>query len=321
MTQYKNPPPGRESEQFKYQLLVRLAKGDETAFAEALHFARACWLRAIRSYFPEETAETLVSWLPATLLDFVHAYLQTGALELKDEKIVGINVAPIDFMANMRRRKAYQYKHSKTAVDNVRALQENQPNALDKLYSTYREQYRVRANANFPRVSALDKEDVFQDAWIIIIENYIRTGRIGVIGEVLEGLSIPLFNFFYTICWRLLAKKAARVTMESLPHHLPEKTAAPLPDDDGYPDTPPVSIPMKVPAVDKGIIGMDNLNALEIAFAKLDKPCQRLIFYRYYLNLANALIVIIMGGEVKRGQLRTRLYRCIIKLKKYYFGK
>lgn len=188
-------------------------------------------------------------------------------------------------------------KHSKKDLEIIVALQENESRGMEMVYHHCYPKFLSKMHKRVPKASTQDIEDAFQEAIIVLILKFIRAGRIYSEEEEIIGLWIPLCQFIYVIGFRILIRSLPRPT-------LPEESIEIIEEPDIE----------------------EQIERLYEAFCKLCLPCKRLIFYRVGLNLDAKFIANILNQEkkdgenpLKAGAIRTRLYRCMKQLRKYYF--
>ena len=261
------------------QALAQDAPGAPQAFENAYY---ELWLERAAAELPDLPPSKRQPSFRAAVDTLRQAYLAPGGIRREGDALFGITVDLPTFLVNLVKRRSKVQQQEARDCRIIRRLQENRQDALQEVYEAYWAYYLRYADKAFPALSREVKEDIFQDAWIVIIEKYIRAGRIGVVdGKAVEGLTVKFSSFHYSICWNMMAK-----------YGRPELPPAPEMEEAQPPAT----------------------SRLPELLQPLRLHDKRLIFYRFYLKLSYEQIKEITDAT-SVGVLRTQLYRCLRKLR------
>jgi DNA-directed RNA polymerase specialized sigma24 family protein len=175
----------------------------------------------------------------------------------------------------------------------IAMLQQDESRGTTLVYEKCYPYFIGLARREVQRAQLEDAEDAFQETIMVFILKFIRTGRIRVENGQLIGLWVPLRKFIAKIGLRILVRALTKP---------------------GLPPPPPADAPESEVLVERALK----------AFGQLKHPCQRLVFYKVALNLEANEIASILQMEtreetpIKEGTIRTRLYRCMEKLRNFY---
>jgi DNA-directed RNA polymerase specialized sigma24 family protein len=175
----------------------------------------------------------------------------------------------------------------------IAMLQQDESRGTTLVYEKCYPHFVSQARRKVQRAQLEDAEDAFQETILVFILKFIRTGRIRVENGQLIGLWVPLRKF--------LARIGLRILIRALPKP-------------GLPPPPPADAPESEELVERALK----------AFGQLKQPCKRLVFYKVGLGLEAKEIASILQMEsqketpIKEGTIRTRLYRCMEKLRNFY---
>ena len=186
-----------------------------------------------------------------------------------------------------KNREDYQFIQAIMNSKNNRELSES--------YEMYRNYFIGFARKNFPKCNREIIADAYQDALIVLIEDYIRTERFCLRGEWIFGLrkSTKLSTFIVSIGRRMLARSCNIGKQKEF-----------LMDD--FDPEMPVEL-----SVDRSL----ERKLIE-AIQTLSKKCRRLLFYRYWLGLSHEEIKEITEAR-SAGSVRVMTLRCRAVLEKY----
>ena len=190
----------------------------------------------------------------------------------------------------------------------IKNLQEGQKKAFANVYERFRNSFYKSLKSNFPNCNDDDIYDVFHDALKVLLERYIKIGKMKAEGgkiliinkegiqKVFEG---TLSGFVYIIGRNILVKK--------------------------------LNIPVKPVSKEELIVileqeGLDNeepanlqlvRDALRI-LKKDSEKCYEILIYKYWQKMSMEEIAEVT--DANPGSTRTKKFRCMKKLKQIYFS-
>lgn len=190
--------------------------------------------------------------------------------------------------------------HPEVAI--VRAFSENEESMINQFYDQNKAEFSGFAAKKYPGCDDHTVLDVYQDALVVLVENYVQKNRIRILEKnndtvLLIGLrnNASLTTFLFSIAKRMLPRKCS-----GREHYIdPDDFLLPRFDQTTKPDDGAKS---------------DRIQKMMTALAKLSASCQEIIKCKYWFGMSMEEIKEQIGAR-SAGAVRTRKKRCMDRLK------
>ena len=256
----------------------------------------------IRQHYFESLAEQLQSIFPFfEAQDIERSFLRgiSDVIKKVEELLADLEEGQeVEHFPVQERLDEYAIAYSKTLVTPkdknkedylaIKALMQNNNRGFTLAYDRYRAKFLAFGKAKFPSCGEETVKGVYQDVMIVLIEDYIRTGKIRVKEDWIIGLrkETKLMTFILAIGRRMLARKC-----NSPIFGISEEEER------------------KLEAKSEEMKDNSNEEALMGCIKQLSERCKKLLYYKYWLGLSYEEIREITNAR-SAGSVRVMTMRC-----------